>query len=67
MSVQGTLMNEGKPLIVRADGTTYSVDAHGSWPDWRANDPVYLSDTSGSAELLNKRSNATVRGWVTRQ
>jgi hypothetical protein len=66
-SVQGELLNEGKPLVVKAGSYTYSVDADGRWPDWKAGDPVYLSSDSGSVELLNKRSSKTVRGWVTKK
>ncbi len=66
-SEEGTLLNEGQPLIVKTWSDTYSIDARGTWPDWQKGDKVHLSSTSGSVELTNHRSMKSVSGWVTRQ
>jgi hypothetical protein len=62
----GVIQNDEDPYIVKAsDGTFYSVEWYSGYSGWFSGDRVYLTETSGSAELVSRDDEEEVATmWV---
>jgi len=62
----GVIQNDEDPNIVKtADGTFYSVEWYGGYSGWSSGDRVYLTEISGSAEMVSRDDDEEVATvWV---
>ena len=62
---KGTLLNENGPYLVRADhGALYRCEWLGGSNRWFEGDRVYLTRTSGMADMIKLGEDTSARVWV---
>src|SRR6266545_4220455 len=65
MGFKGTLLNENGPYLVRADhGALYRCEWLGGSNRWIEGDRVYVTRTSGMADMIKLGEDTSARVWV---